>query len=63
MTAAPERCIKPPVPTVGRNAKFRSNPQKAALSTAKSAMRSIDHQEDGSQIIRMCENTHDRDLG
>jgi len=49
-TAAPERCTKPPAPTVVRNVKFRSSQQKAALSTAKSAMRSIDHQEDGKKL-------------
>jgi len=49
-TAAPERCTKPPAPTVAMNVKFHSSQQKAALSTAKNAMRNINHQEDGKKL-------------
>jgi len=48
-TAAPERCTKPPAPTVARNVKFHSSQQKAALSTVEIAIRNTDHQ-DGKKL-------------
>ena len=47
-TAAPERCTKPPAPTVARNVKFHSSQQKAALSTVEIAIRNTD-QQDGNK--------------
>jgi len=50
--AAAERCTKQSALTVGRNVKFRSSPQKAALSTARNALRNADHQEDGNKVSK-----------
>ena len=45
-TEAPERCTRPPAPTVGRNVKFLSNPRKGAPSTARIASGSTDRLEE-----------------
>jgi hypothetical protein len=46
-TGDPERCIKQYALTVAMNAKFHSSLQKAGPFTAETAIRSIDHREDG----------------
>ena len=50
--AAAERCTKQSALTVGRNVKFRSSLQKAALSTARNILRNADHQEDGNKLSK-----------
>ena len=45
-TEAPERCTKPHALTVGRNVKFRSNPQKDGPSTARIVTGSADRLEE-----------------
>jgi len=51
LTVAPERCTRPSALTVGRNARFHSSQLKAALSTAKNALRSTE-QEDHDKLNR-----------
>jgi len=55
-TEAPERCIRPPAPIVGRSAKFPSNPLKGAQSTAKIATGNAGHLEGTRAINSGSEN-------
>ena len=41
-----ERCIKPFVLTVDKNAKCHSSPQREGLSTVENAIKNIDRQEE-----------------